>query len=145
MSRDTRQPMLCAHLSIAGALEIAVAVGRSGATMRIGIGRTDDVRGSSLYSVRMSSRRHFTIAVDDSVELALRRNRRSFPTGTSDSQILAELVTKGDQALEREGRAREQDEQRRRAAAARLADRFRRPDGFDYPALEEASARWLQE
>ena len=88
---------------------------------------------------------HFTITADESVELALRRNRRSFPTGTSDSQILAALVTRGDQALERESRDREEYEQRRRAAAARLADRFRRAGGFDYPALGEASERWLQE
>ncbi len=88
---------------------------------------------------------HFTIAVDDSVELALARNRRSFPTGTSDAQILAALVTKGDQALERESQDQEEYEQRRRKAAARLIARFRRPDGFDYPALREASERWLRE
>lgn len=50
-----------------------------------------------------------------------------------------------DEQAQRESRAREEYEQRRRLAAARLADRFRRSGGFDYQALGEASARWLQE
>lgn len=34
-------------------------------------------------------------------------------------------------------------ERRRRAAAKRLANRFRQPDGLNYAALREASPRWL--
>lgn len=87
----------------------------------------------------------YTITADESVEHALRRGRRRFPRGTSDSKILAALVAKGDQALAREDEAQAAYEQRRREAATRLAERFRAPDGLDYAALEEASARWLPE
>jgi hypothetical protein len=44
----------------------------------------------------------------------------------------------------REREAETEHEQRRRAAADRLAERFRRPDGFDYDALAKASGRWLR-
>ncbi len=54
-------------------------------------------------------------------------------------------VVEDDQARERESQAREESERRRRLAAARLINRFRRPDGFDYAALREASGRWLQD
>jgi hypothetical protein len=92
----------------------------------------------------MPTKKHrYTITADEKVEFALRRSRRSFPPGTSDSKILAALVSKGEDALRREGRAEEDYERRRRAAAERLADRFRRPEGLDYAALREASARWL--
>ena len=74
--------LLCVHLSVAGMLDLTVAVGKSGA------------------------------AIQD------------------------------DQARERESRAHEEYEQRRRLAAARLIDRFRRSGGFDYQALREASGRW---
>jgi hypothetical protein len=90
-----------------------------------------------------TKKRRFTITADENVELALRRTRRSFPAGTSDSRILAALVSKGEQALEQESQAAADLEQRRRSAARRLADRFRRPEGLDYAALDEASARWL--
>jgi hypothetical protein len=53
------------------------------------------------------------------------------------------LVSKGEQALDQESRAASDQDQRRRSAAGRLADRFRRPEGLDYAALGEASARWL--
>jgi hypothetical protein len=36
-------------------------------------------------------------------------------------------------------------ERRRQAAAVRLIERFRRPDGFDYQALGEASTLWLSQ
>lgn len=36
-------------------------------------------------------------------------------------------------------------ERRRQAAAERLIERFRRPDGFDYQALAEASTLWLSQ
>ena len=65
--------------------------------------------------------------------------------GTSDSKILAALVRRGNQALEQEGQAREESERRRRSAAGRLAERFRRTQGLDYAALGEASERWLEE
>jgi hypothetical protein len=91
----------------------------------------------------MPTKKHrYTITGDEKVELALRRGRRGFPPGTSDSKILAALVAKGEEALKRESKAEEDYEQRRRAAAKRLADRFRRPEGLDYAALREASARW---
>jgi hypothetical protein len=89
-----------------------------------------------------TKKHRYTITSDEQVELALRRSRRSFPPGTSDSKILAALVSKGEQALEQESQAEEDYEQRRRAAAERLADRFRRPEGLDYAALREASAQW---
>jgi hypothetical protein len=54
-------------------------------------------------------------------------------------------VIEDDQARKRESQAREEYERRRCLAAARLVDRFRRSGGFDYAALGEASARWLQE
>jgi hypothetical protein len=82
------------------------------------------------------------ITSDEKVELALRRSRRSFPPGTSDSKILAALVSKGEEALKQESQAEEDYERRRRAAAKRLADCFRRPEGLDYAALREASAQW---
>jgi hypothetical protein len=92
----------------------------------------------------MPTKKHrYTITSDEKIEFALRRSRRSFPPGTSDSKILAALVSKGNDAFEREGQAEEDYEQRRRAAAQRLADRFRQPEGLDYAALREASARWL--
>lgn len=90
-----------------------------------------------------TKKRRYTITADKDVEFALRRGRRSFPAGTSDSRILAALVSKGEQALEQENLATSGQEQRRRSAAGRLADRFRRPEGLDYAALGEASARWL--
>jgi hypothetical protein len=74
----------------------------------------------------------------------LGRGWAGFPPGTPDSRILASLVSKGDEALERERAAGAEHEQRRRAAADRLAERPRRPDGFDYGALAEASGRWLR-
>jgi hypothetical protein len=89
-----------------------------------------------------TKKRRYTITSDEKVEFALRRSRRSFPPGTSDSKILATLVSKGEEALERGSRAEEDYEQCRRAAAGRLADRFRRPGGLDYVALREASAQW---
>jgi hypothetical protein len=91
-----------------------------------------------------TKKHRYTITSDEKVEFALRRSRRSFPPGTSDSKILAALVSKGNDALERESQAAEDYEQRRRAAAKHLADRFRRPEGLDYAALREASARWLR-
>lgn len=94
----------------------------------------------------MPTKKHrYTITSDEKVEFALRRSRRSFPPGTSDSKILAALVSKGEDALTRESQAEEDYERRRRAAAQRLADRFRQPEGLDYAALREASARWLHE
>jgi hypothetical protein len=90
-----------------------------------------------------TKKRRYTITADENVEFALRRSRRSFPAGTSDSRILAALVSKGERALEQESQAAADLEQRRRSAAERLADRFRRPEGLDYAALGEASARWL--
>jgi len=92
----------------------------------------------------MPTKKHrYTITSDEKVEFALRRSRRSFPPGTSDSKILAALVGKGEEALKRESQAEDDYEQRRRAAAKRLANRFRQPEGLDYAALREASARWL--
>ncbi|HUO71954.1 MAG TPA: hypothetical protein VMU39_14375 [Solirubrobacteraceae bacterium] len=94
----------------------------------------------------MPTKKHrYTITGDEDIESALRRGRRRFPPGTPDSRILASLVSKGDEAAEREREAETEHEQRRRAAADRLAERFRRPDGFDYGALAEASDRWLRE
>jgi hypothetical protein len=90
-----------------------------------------------------TKKRRYTITSDEQVEFALRRRRRSFPPGTSDSKILAALVSRGDEAIEREGQVEEGYEQRRRAAAKRLGDRFRQPEGLDYAALREASVRWL--
>ena len=93
----------------------------------------------------MPTKKHrYTITSDEKVEFALRRSRRSFPPGTSDSKILAALVSKGEEALKQGSQAEEDYEQRRRAAAKRLGDRFRRPDGLDHAALREASARWLR-
>ena len=93
----------------------------------------------------MPTKKHrYTITSNEKLEFALRRRRRSFPPGTSDSKILAALVDKGVEALEQESRATEDYEQRRRAAARRLADRFRRPEGLDRAALHEASAQWLR-
>ncbi|HWX45260.1 MAG TPA: hypothetical protein VNY52_08045 [Solirubrobacteraceae bacterium] len=93
----------------------------------------------------MPTKKHrYTITSDERVELALRRGRRSFPPGTSDSKILATLVSRGEEALERESQAEEDREQRRRVAAKRLADRFRQPEGLDYAALRDASAQWLR-
>jgi transposase len=92
-----------------------------------------------------TKRRRYTITGDEQVESALRRGRHRFPPGMPDSRILAVLVSKGDQALERERQAEAEHEHRRRAAADRLAERFRSPDGFDYSALAEASGRWLRE
>jgi hypothetical protein len=91
-----------------------------------------------------TKKHRYTITADDRVELALRRGRRSFPPGTSDSRILAALVSKGEEALERESRAQADYEQQRRAAAERLAKRFSRAKGFDHVALAEASAQWLR-
>jgi len=90
-------------------------------------------------------KRRYTITADESVEHALQRGRRRFPLGTSDSKILAALVARGEQALAQEDEALAAHEQRRRAAAKRLADRFRSPEGLDYAALEDASSRWLPE
>lgn len=94
----------------------------------------------------MPTKKHrYTITADEEVESALERRRRTFPPGTPDSKVLAALVTKGDEAFEREEQAKTDGEERRRAAAKRLADRFRRPDGFDHAALTEASALWFHE
>ncbi|HEY2537496.1 MAG TPA: hypothetical protein VGI24_11000 [Solirubrobacteraceae bacterium] len=94
----------------------------------------------------MPTKKHrYTITANQDVESALRRGRRRFPRGMSDSKILAALVSKGEQALEQEALAQTDYEQRRRAAAERLAERFRRPDGLDYAALGEASTRWLDD
>ncbi len=91
----------------------------------------------------MPTKKHrYTITSDEKVESALRRSRRSFPPGTSDSKILAALVSKGEEALMQVSQAEEDYEQRRRVAAKRLADRFRRHEGLDYAALREASAQW---
>lgn len=93
----------------------------------------------------MPTKKHrYTITSDKQVEHALRRSRRSFPPGTSDSKILAALVSKGEEALRLGDQAEAEYEQRRRAAAERLTDRFRQPEGLDYAALREASARWLR-
>jgi hypothetical protein len=89
-----------------------------------------------------TKKHRYTITSDEKVEFALRRSRRSFPPGTSDSKILAALVSKGEEALQQGNQAEKDYEQRRRAAAKRLADRFRRPEGLDYVALREASAQW---
>lgn len=89
-----------------------------------------------------TKRRRYTITSDEKVEFALRQSRRSFPAGTSDSKILAALVSKGEEALAQRSQAEEASEQRRRAAAERLADRFQRPEGLDYAALRDASAQW---
>jgi hypothetical protein len=92
----------------------------------------------------MPTKKHrYTVTSDEKVEFALRRSRHSFPPGTSDSKILAALVSKGEEALKRESQAEADYEQRRRAAAKRLAERFRQPEGLDYAALREASVRWL--
>jgi hypothetical protein len=91
-----------------------------------------------------TKKHRYTITSNEKVELALRRSRRCFPPGTSDSKILTILVNKGDEALEMESQAEAAYEQRRRAAAKRLADRFRQPEGLDYAALHEASAQWLR-
>jgi hypothetical protein len=91
-----------------------------------------------------TNKHRYTITSDEKVEFALRRSRRNFPPGTSDSKILAALVGKGEEALKRESQAEEAYEQRRRAAAKRLAARFRQPEGLDYAALSEASAQWLR-
>lgn len=94
----------------------------------------------------MPTKKHrYTITGDEHVESALRRGRRHFAPGTPDSKVLAVLVSKGDEALDRNQQAEAQHEQHRRAAATRLAARFRQPDGFDYGALAEASGRWLRE
>lgn len=92
----------------------------------------------------MPTKKHrYTVTSNERVEFALQQSRHSFPPGTSDSKILAALVSKGEEALRQESQAEEEYEQRRRAAAKRLADRFRQPEGLDYAALREASARWL--
>jgi|GEM_PF-6622707 hypothetical protein len=88
-----------------------------------------------------TKKRRYTITSDEKVEFALQRSRRSFPAGTSDSKILAALVSKGEEALRQRSQAEESYEQRRRAAAKHLSDRFRQPEGFDYAALREASAQ----
>lgn len=94
----------------------------------------------------MPTKKHrYIITGDEKVEIALRRGRRSFPSGTPNSKILAALISKGEEALERESEAEGDYERRRRAAAERLADRFRRADGLDSAALAEASAQWLRE
>jgi hypothetical protein len=93
----------------------------------------------------MPTKKHrYTITSDEKVEHALGRSRRSFPPGTSDSKILAALVCKGEETLRLGDQAEAEYEQRRRAAAMRLADRFRQPQGLDHAALREASARWLR-
>jgi len=91
-----------------------------------------------------TKKHRYTITGDERVESALRRGRRRFPPGTPDSRILAELVGKGDEASQREREVEADREHRRSVAADRLAERFRRPDGFDYRALAEASGRWLR-
>lgn len=86
-----------------------------------------------------------TITGSDEIERALHRHRRRFPSGTSDSTILGALIVKGDEAITSEEQAEAERESRRLAAAERLAARFRRPDGFDYAALVQASKRWVRE
>lgn len=90
-----------------------------------------------------TSKRRYTITADEGVEHALLRSRRRFPRGTSDSKILAALVSRGERALAQEDEDGDAYEQRRRIAAKRLIGRFEKPAGLDYAALEEASARWL--
>ena len=92
-----------------------------------------------------TKKRRYMITGDERVEAALRRRRGSFPPGTPSSKILASLIEAGDEALEREEEREAASEAHRRAAAARLAERFQRPDGFDREALAEASALWLRE
>jgi hypothetical protein len=92
-----------------------------------------------------TKKHRYTITANEDVEHALRRSRRQFPPGTSNSKILSALVSRGDQALAQESEVEVAYEQRRRSAARRLADRFQQPAGLDYAALEEASARWLDE
>jgi len=86
-----------------------------------------------------------TITGGEEIERALRRQRRRFPSGTSDSTILCALIVKGDEAIAQEEQAEAERESRRLGAAERLAARFRDPDGFDYAALADASARWVRE
>ncbi len=94
----------------------------------------------------MPTKKHrYIITGDQKVEFALRRGRRRFPPGTPNSKILAALISKGEEALEQESLTEEDNERRRRAAAERLADRFRRADGLDRAALADASAQWLRE
>jgi hypothetical protein len=92
-----------------------------------------------------TKKHRYIITSDQKVELALRRGRRRFPPGTPNSKILAALISKGEETLERESLAEADNERRRRAAAERLAERFRRADGLDRAALAEASAQWLRE
>jgi hypothetical protein len=106
-------------------------------------GQTRSAALSATLTLMPTKKRRYTITADENVEFALRRSRRSFPAGTSDSRILAALVSKGERAIEQENQAAADHEQHRRLAAERLADRFRRPGGLDYAALGEASARWL--
>jgi len=83
----------------------------------------------------------YTITSDPDIERALRRCKARFP-GTADSKLLARLIKRGDEAIEADERAEAEQEERRAAAAERLAERFSRADGFDYEALSEASTRW---
>jgi hypothetical protein len=92
-----------------------------------------------------TKRPRYTITADDDLESTLARRRPAFPPGTPDSKIIAALIRKGEEAIAQEERAAADDEARRRAAAKRLAERFERPDGFDYAALREASALWSRE
>lgn len=106
---------------------------------------TESVALSATLWCMPTKKHRYTITSDEKVELALRRSRRNFPPGTSDSKILAALVGKGEEAIRQESEAEDAYEQRRRAAAKRLAARFRQPEGLDYEALSEASVRWLRE
>jgi hypothetical protein len=92
-----------------------------------------------------TNKHRYTITSTEQVESALRQGRNHFAPGTSDSKILAALVSKGSEAFERQRQGDADRERRRLAAADRLAERFRRPDGFDYSALAEASGRWSSE
>src|SRR5438067_7800718 len=97
------------------------------------------------YTSAVPTDKHrYTITSDQDIESALRRRRHNFSPGTPDSKILAALVKKGDEAIQAEERTEIESEEHRRAAASRLAARFRRPDGFDYEALRKASELWLR-
>jgi hypothetical protein len=73
----------------------------------------------------MPTRKHrYTITSNEKVEFVLRRS--------------------GEEAIRQESEAEDAYEQRRRAAAKRLAARFMQLEGLDHEALSEASVRWLR-
>lgn len=89
-----------------------------------------------------TNRARFTITGDDEVEEIVERRSRSYPE-LSVSKLLALLVKKGDEAIDRDQHNDAAREDCRRTAARRLAARFAAPDGFDRAALSEASELWL--